>query len=324
MNVLLYGSETYLLDQNQVTLIQKVVVDSNQMNTVFYDALSPDFSITQLIEEADTLPFLSDHKAVIVDNCHFLVRGSSLSEPDEEALKKYLSAPHSQTSLILRYDDDNLDTSKRIVKHIMANCEVIHIKKLSSNDFRVFLKNEIKLRKMNLKDNAFEELIIRLDDSMSLAMHELDKLELYGSSIELEDVIALVARPLDSEAFHLVNALLDKDLKKAWLIWNDMMVLKIDPLSFIGLIASQLRILYQVSVLKDQKYHREDIINTLSTASSSLNVFRLNRLLQLCAKTNTNQILSVLNHLAIYDQRSKTGLVDKRFGFEMFMIEASH
>jgi len=133
-----------------------------------------------------------------------------------------------------------------------------------------------------------------------------------------------VARPLDSEAFHLVNALLDKDLKKAWLIWNDMMVLKIDPLSFIGLIASQLRILYQVSVLKDQKYHREDIINTLSTASSSLNVFRLNRLLQLCSKTNTNQILSVLNHLAIYDQRSKTGLVDKRFGFEMFMIEASH
>jgi DNA polymerase-3 subunit delta len=146
---------------------------------------------------------------------------------------------------------------------------------------------------------------------------------LYGSEINLDDVEALISRPLDNEAFHLVNALLDKNLKQALHIYNDMMILNMEPLSFSGLIASQLRLLYQVATLDKEGYHRQEMINKLSPANN-VNVYRLNRMLNLARQTSPDRILGILNYLANYDHRSKIGLVDKKFGFELFLIEATH
>jgi DNA polymerase III subunit delta len=117
--------------------------------------------------------------------------------------------------------------------------------------------------------------------------------------------------------------LMDKNLKQALHIYNDMMILNMEPLSFSGLIASQLRLLYQVASLDREGYHRQDMINKLSPANN-VNVYRINKMLALARQTSPERILSILNYLSNYDHRSKIGLVDKKFGFELFLIEATH
>ena len=174
-----------------------------------------------------------------------------------------------------------------------------------------------------MSSDAFEEFLKRMDNNMSISYHESEKLALYGKELNLDDVEALISRPLDNEAFHLVNALMDKNLKQALHIYNDMMILNMEPLSFSGLIASQLRLLYQVASLDKEGYHRQEMINKLSPANN-VNVYRLNRMLTLARQTTPDRILGILNYLANYDHRSKLGLVDKKFGFELFLIEATH
>lgn len=323
MNALIYGNESYLLNQALNKRIKQLVHVQDTMNTVFYDASNNTFSILKVIEEAQTLPFFSDHKVLVIQNCLFLTRGISLKDNEINELIQHLSRPIETCTIIFMHDNDNLDTQKKITKKLLELCEVEHVKKLETNEFRQFLLKLLKERNIKMSSDAFEEFLKRMDSNMSVSYHESEKLALYGQTIDLDDVEALISRPLDNEAFHLVNALMDKNLKQALHIYNDMMILNMEPLSFSGLIASQLRLLYQVASLDKEGYHRQEMINKLSPANN-VNVYRLNRMLTLARQTTPDRILCILNYLANYDHRSKLGLVDKKFGFELFLIEATH
>ena len=323
MNALIYGNESYLLNQALHKRIKLLVHVQDTMNTVFYDASNNTFSILKVIEEAQTLPFFSDHKVLVIQNCLFLTRGVSLKDNEINELIQHLSRPIETCTIIFMHDNDNLDTQKKLTKKLLELCEVEHVKKLETNEFRQFLMKLLKERNIKMSSDAFEEFLKRMDNNMSISYHESEKLALFGQMIDLDDVEALISRPLDNEAFHLVNALMDKNLKQALHIYNDMMILNMEPLSFSGLIASQLRLLYQVASLDKEGYHRQEMINKLSPANN-VNVYRLNRMLTLARQTTPDRILCILNYLANYDHRSKLGLVDKKFGFELFLIEATH
>ncbi len=323
MNTLIYGNESFLLEQALHKRLKSLVNVQDTMNTVFYDASSSSFSILQVIEEAQTLPFFSEHKVLVIQNCTFLTRGVNLKDNEISELLQHLARPIETCTLIFMHDNDNLDTQKKITKKITELCEVDHVKKLEMNEFRQFLISLLKEKNIKMNSEAFDEFLKRMDNNMSVSYHETEKLALYGSQISLEDVEALISRPLDNEAFHLVNALMDKNLKQALHIYNDMMILNMEPLSFSGLIASQLRLLYQVASLDREGYHRQEMINKLSPANN-VNVYRLNKMLTLARQTSPERILGILNYLSNYDHRSKIGLVDKKFGFELFLIEATH
>jgi DNA polymerase-3 subunit delta len=323
MHQLIYGNEPYLLNQAISKEVKRLVGETDSMNTVLYDVNDHDFSMYRVLEEASTMTFFSTHKVILLKNAAFLTRGVAISEAELKALARYLKQVDDTCSIFFIHDDDNLDTSKKVTKLVLEKAQVTHVKKLMPDAFKSHMLKLFKQHNVTISSSAFEEFIRRVDNNLSVAYHELDKLVLFQQDVQLEDVEALISRPLDSEAFHLVNALMDKNLKSALVIFNDMMLLNMDPLSFSGLIASQLRLLYQIACLDEVGYHREEMINQLSDAHT-INVYRLTRLLQLSRQTTPHRILTILNHLAQYDQKSKLGLLDKRFGFELFIIEASH
>ncbi len=322
MNTLLYGNESYLLNQALNDLLIKRVGADFALNTVVYDAAIPNFSLQNALDDADTLPMFSDHKVVVIKNAVFLTKSKSLNKDENEVFLRFLEQDRPESTLVLMHDNDNIDTNKTIVKALKKQGEIIRVKKLETQAFRQVVKDIIREKGLKMSAVAFETLLFRLDENLANAHQEIEKLEIYGKEMKVEDIEALVSRPLDSEVFHLVNAIMDKDMKRAFSIWTDMMVLNMEPLSFVGLIASQLRLMYQVSILNKEGYHREEMINLLSVMTPTINVGRVNRMLALSRKTNPDRILEVLNHLATLDQKSKMGLVDKRFGFELFLIEA--
>lgn len=322
MNIVLYGNESYLLNQTLNELLVKACGQDYALHTVVYDGLNQPFSMQAVLDDADTLPMFSDHKAVVVKNAVFLTKTKALSKEETEAFSRFLAHDRPESTLILVHDNDNIDTTKPYVKLLKEKGEFIRVKKLETAAFRQVVKDLIKEKGLRLSYEAFEALIFRLDENLSNAYQEIEKLEIYGKALNEEDIEALVSRPLDNEVFHLVNAIMDKNMKRAFSIWQDMMILNMEPLSFVGLIASQLRLMYQVALLNKEGYHREEMINLLTTMTPTINVSRVNRMLALSRKTSPDRILEVLNHLASLDQKSKMGLVDKKFGFELFLIEA--
>lgn len=311
MNYLLIGNENFLLKKQLKELLKEC---KSEMDVYFYDALSNDFSISQVLDDCNMPPFFSDKKVVIIQNPIFLSALKSLSDTEVVELDKYLKKSSLDTDLIF-YGDISLDKRKKIVKSIQNNCRVYQFDKLSVQDFNTYVMQQSQKNKLTFSTDAKNELFYRLPNDLESFHSELEKMCLYGKHFEKEDIIHLVSRPLDEDVFHLVNAVVNRNIKQALHLWEDLYVLNKDPIYLVALLASQFRLLYQVRVYLDQGMNERMIQQHLP-----VHPYRVTKSIESLKDLSAQRCLAILNSLAELDQSFKMGLIDKKVGFELFLI----
>ena len=147
-----------------------------------------------------------------------------------------------------------------------------------------------------------------------MIQNELSKLELYGDTITTEVVSSIVTRPLEDDVFQLVNAVVEKRIKEAFHIWEDLSTLNKDAVFLIALLAGQFRFLYQVRELLDEGKQQKEITSCFRCTPISI----VQRSYKTVMHLSTNALLNILEMLATLDQQIKSGKLDKNLGFEMF------
>lgn len=313
MNYVVYGEEQYQVKKMISAIIKKEVGSSDEMNTTQYDATQ--VSIDQILEDAETIPFFAEKKVIIVNRANFL-SASNDTDIDLTRLENYLTQPLASTTLILSGSFAKMDTRKKIVKKISSLCEVHVCNKLDKGSLPSFLQEEIKKRHIDISAPAYRLLCDRLPFDIGVIHHELDKLELYGKAIDEEAVKQLVTRSLEEDVFALVNAVVEKNSKRCFQIWEDLQVLNKDPIYLIALIASQFHLLYQVKVqLMKGRARSEEIAKELG-----VHPYRAKLAVPVCQRLAIDDVLLVLNQLADLDQNIKAGAIDKKIGFELFLL----
>ena len=70
---LIYGEEAYLRNQNRDKLVKALAGDVNSMNFNRYEGDGSDPA--QIIDMAETMPFLSDKRVILVENSGFFKSG---------------------------------------------------------------------------------------------------------------------------------------------------------------------------------------------------------------------------------------------------------
>ena len=68
----------------------------------------------------------------------------------------------------------------------------------------------------------------------------------FPCTIKLQDIIKIIGEELDSNNFHFVNAVIEKNLKKSIKIYNSLRIYKVEPTSLIVLLAREYRLMYYV------------------------------------------------------------------------------
>lgn len=318
MNYLLYGAESYRLKKKLNELIQAADPQGSGMNVFFYDAAASGFQLRSVLDDAWTIPFFAEKKAVIVRNPIFLTGSGSLNEKDTAALEKYLEHSCPSTDLIFCGDFDNVDQRKKLVKKIQKTCRVFTMKRMNEQEFRAYVSQQLSANQLILSRDAMEELMQRLPLDMDAFHQELAKLVLYSTRISREDIVHLVSRPLDEDVFHLVNAVITRNLKQAMHLWRDLDVLNKDPIYLVALLASQFRLMAQVRMLMDRRLDEAQIAQQLK-----VHPFRVKKAREAVYAMNSQRLLDILSDLAELDQKFKSGTIDRKFGFEMFLIKAS-
>ena len=319
MNYLLYGSETYRLKKKLDELLKANDPENTGMNTVVYEAGNADFQLRAVLEDAWTIPFFAEKKTVVVRNPVFLTTSGSLNEKDGKALEEYLNHSCPSTDLIFCGEFENLDQRKKLVKLAVKTCRVFTMKRLDEREFRSYVNQQLSAHPLILSREAMDELMQRLPLDLDSFHQERIKLTLFGTKISRDDVVHLVSRPLDEDVFHLVNAVITHDLKQAMHLWHDLDSLNKDPIYLVALLASQFRLRAQVRMLSDRRMSESMIAQQLK-----VHPFRVKKAHEAVARLNSERLLEILNDLAELDQRFKSGTLDRRLGFEMFLIKAAH
>lgn len=90
---LLYGEERYLKNQYTTRLRKALCQEGDEMNTHFYQG--KDFSVGEVIDLAETLPFLAERRVMFF-------KDTGLFKSGGEKLAEYLASPNDTTFLCSR------------------------------------------------------------------------------------------------------------------------------------------------------------------------------------------------------------------------------
>ncbi len=313
MNYVLFGEEEYRLKKTLASIVSEYVKEDDTLNVIKYDAQQTELDV--IISDAMTIPFFSPYKVIIVYHANFLSTTNDITI-DTQKLVDYLKQPNESTVFILTGSFSKLDTRKKITKEIKNYCKIYEFHKLDEQGMKGYLSEEVKRRQLQIDSLASMELLKRVGLNIELLHQELDKLELYGEKISEDVVAALVSKPLEEDVFALVDAVVKKDVKKAFMIWQDFCIMHIDAIYMIALLAGQFRFLYEVKVLMMQGKLKGEIADILKA-----HPYRIQLAMQNVQHLSQNELIKMLSTLATLDQKLKSGSLDKKLGFEMFLLE---
>ena len=150
--------------------------------------------------------------------------------------------------------------------------------------------------------------------------HEIEKIYLYfmnqpSKILSVEVVELLVARQLEDNVFLLTDALVQRKIKEAYLIYEDLMTQNEEPFKLLILIANQFRLMSQVIGLSKQGYRETDIAKTLN-----VHPYRVKLIHGQSHRFEQETIAKYLYQLADIDYKIKSGVLQKELALEMFIL----
>ena len=97
---------------------------------------------------------------------------------------------------------------------------------------------------------------------------------------------------------------------------HELLSYNIEPLSIIGLLASQIRIIYQVKILEKRHLSDREIASILEEKSD----YRIKKTRELTSLYSEKELLKLMQKLSDIDYKIKTSDIDGNHLIEMFII----
>ena len=315
MNYVIYGEEKLLMEKKLSSLKKQYHINEEDMNIETY--WCQETSMSSIVEDALTPPFLSEYKMIVVKNPLFLTtaKQKDMSEEDIKIFMDYISQENPTTVLVVYHDQKNFDERKKIVKELRKNVEFFEIGKVDHQQLYKSTHQAIKARGCEIEEDALQLFLSRMPNDLLEISQEVNKLCLYTHHITKEDIDIMVTKQVEENVFELTKAILNKEIGKSIGIYKDLMINNEEPIKLIVLIANSLRLLYQVKLLDRKGYNDQEIAKMLS-----LNPYRLRYIRQDGKDYEIKELLQKLDQLSQLDVDIKTGKIDRFKGLELFLI----
>lgn len=307
---------TYLIYGNDYGLIKREIdkIISGITDVVKYDLLAS--NVSEVIEEASCMSLFGDKKVVIGENALFLTGANTSVNHDIDYLTSYVNAENHDNIVILTVVQDKLDERKKIVKLLKKNVTVIHKDMIDTKDLPKFIMNEFLGNGYKIDYKTASYFVDYVGKNVDILLSEINKMIIYKDTdkeIFIEDILNISSKGFNDNVFDLSDAIMKKDFKKIFSCYNDLMILKEEPIKIIALLASQFTLVYQSKLLSKEGFMSKDIASTLK-----VHPYRV----KLALETNYPdfELKDILKKLHNLDYEIKTGKVDKAVGLENFLL----
>ena len=307
---------TYLIYGNDYGLIKREIdkIISGITDVVKYDLSAS--NVSEVIEEASCMSLFGDKKVVIGENALFLTGANTSVNHDIDYLTSYVNAENHDNIVILTVVQDKLDERKKIVKLLKKNVTVIHKDMIDTKDLPKFIMNEFLGSGYKIDYKTASYFVDYVGKNVDILLSEINKMIIYKDTdkeIFIEDILNISSKGFNDNVFDLSDAIMKKDFKKIFSCYNDLMILKEEPIKIIALLASQFTLVYQSKLLSKEGFMSKDIASTLK-----VHPYRV----KLALETNypDSELKDILKKLHNLDYEIKTGKVDKTVGLENFLL----
>jgi DNA polymerase III subunit delta len=239
---LLYGEETFLVDEALKAIKKKVLVEGAQ--DFNYDSfVAPDNSAAQVRDAVETLPMMCDRRLVIYKNVE------SLKDENWAELEPVFEKPIDSATLVLVAS--KIDKRKKVFKKLQAHAILVELKKPFDNQIPVWIDYIAYLHDLKFSGEALAAMQELVGTNLSEVHNEVRKIHQYlagkKKDVELEDVLKVVSRARIESVFHLTDAIGRRDRAQALVCLANLLDHGQNEIGVVSLIHRQMRILAAVA-----------------------------------------------------------------------------
>ncbi|TYR82350.1 DNA polymerase III subunit delta [Priestia megaterium] len=320
---LLHGVNSFIMTKARDKIIGNVLSEEEkEFNLSVYDL--EETAIDQVIEDAETLPFLGEKRVVVAKNALFLTaeKIKAKVEHDLAKLQQYIEQPTSFSVLIIMAPYEKLDERKKITKLLKKQATYIEANEFNEQDIKQWISSLLVKEEIEMDEEAKNLLVQLVGLNVTLVTNEVEKMMLYVGPkgvITRETVLQLVAKTLEQNVFTLIEAVIQRNVSQALNIYQDLLRNNEEPIKILSLLASQFRLLYHAKQLFNQGYGQQQIAQTLK-----VHPFRVKIALQQSRGFEEKKLTIILKELAEADYQMKTGRMDKALILQLFFLKQSN
>lgn len=306
---LLYGTDTSIVNR-EIDLIKERLSISD--NDVIYYSIE---DIQNIIDEALTISMFSPNKLIVIDSTIYLSQKKDVANIN--LLENYFNNYNSNSYLVFVSNGDSIDSRKKLVKLINSNGTV---KKVEANNeyLNDYIKDYLKKNNYKMSSMDINNFINRVGNNIDNIRNELNKLMLYkieDKVIDNNDIMLLTEENMDNSIYDLVSALLKNDNSRAIKLYKNFVINGMDPNQIVAIIASQIRLLFQVKRLYNNGKSNEEIAKILEFKS----VYRVKYLLSDSYYYSEDMLIKYLSKLSDIDRDIKVNNLDGNVLLELFI-----
>ena len=322
MIYLVYGNQGPTI-KSQIKKIGEAFLGEEKPDELNFIKLDGHNSLVQdAVDECKYVSLGYEKKVVSLENCYFLLKPKPKnkieSDQNYDELISYIETNYSdlESCLILSVCNSGIDEKGLIFKALKEKAKVIQIVDPDEKGWNEYVKAYLAKHNIVIDRDAVMELAERTSGDVGLFQNSVQVLSLYTDHIRYKDVILMVNKPLEDNAFLIFNLLIDNKSAEAVGLFRDLQVNNVQSPTLISQLGNQFRLLSEISYLTKKRIPKEEIANELKIKPGR--VYVLSKLLPMISD---KAIKKTLDDLYKLDLDIKSGLVDRNYGFELFLLK---
>lgn len=304
------GEEIYLRSQYKKRLQEALISPDDTVNINFYQGKG--IAVRELIDQAETMPFFSERRLLVVEESGFFKNAS----PE---LAEYLEKLPDTTYFL--FVENEVDKRGKLYKTVKKNGSIVEFARQTEDTLMRWILGVLKKEQKNITRSTMELFLEKTGTDMNQISMELEKLLSYTIGKEIittEDVEAICTSQTVNQIFEMINAMAEKNQKKALDLYYDLLALKEAPMRILYLIARQFNQIMLISELDSQGLGREAIAAKLGIQS-----FIVRNSLRYARAFSAQQLRYAVETAVQTETDVKTGKLDEKLAVELVIVEMS-
>jgi DNA polymerase-3 subunit delta len=280
------------------------------MNYAYYEGKG--VAVNEVIDLAETLPFFAERRLIVLENTGMFK--SSASE-----LADYLKEMPDTTYFV--FVESEIDKRNKLYKAVTNKGRAVELGRQDEATLLRWVASNVKKEGKQITENTVRHFLAKVGTDMENIQKELEKLFCYTlekESITTDDVEEICTTQVTSQIFDMVNAVADKQQRKALDYYYNLLALKEPPMRILFLLSRQFKLLLEVKDMDSKGFARKEIAE-----KAGLNPFVVGKY-QTQAKSFTKEKLRrILDDSIETDEAIKTGRLTDMLGVELFIMKYS-
>ena len=310
----IYGEEGYLKEYYVKKLKDKLAGGAfSDFN--FHQYEGKNSSIDDILQDAQTLPMMSDYTFILVHDYPL-----NKSASDIDALKEFFKDIPETCVIVFWFDSIVIDTKKeakwKTIESLFAKAgSSVNLEKRSESDIAKLIVASAKKRDCTIDTNNARYLISVCGNDIQTLFSELEKICAYASGREItkQDIDSLAVKSLQARVYDLSKYILASNGDGAYSVLNTLFAQKEEPISILAVISSCYIDMYRVKCAKAANTNENELADYYSYKGRE---FLIRNASRDCRNISFEALRESLDVLQKADELMKSSSIDKNILLE--------